>query len=252
MNENRLKMIAQNMKLMFLFSKQQLKKCETTDIRVIDDTLERTKVTKYLGSWLDENLNFGKHSTIKCKAAMWNIHRIRNIQSYLDISTCETLVASLVTPYLDYGNGLLIGVTDIIIRKYQQIPNMVAKLSLNRSKTDSTTRAHYKLDWLPIRVRTEYKILLLVFKCLNNMAPKYLENLLCINNGEGISRNLCSNDAVVLIVPYVKNKTFAASSFSVQGPIWSNRLLASLQNLKTLENFKTGLKTHLFNVYYNS
>ena len=73
------------------------------------------------------------------------------------------------------------------------------------------------------------------------MLLKYLEILLSINNREGITRNLCSNDAVVLIVPYVKNKTFASGSFSVQGPIWWNRLLPSLWNLKTLENFKTSL-----------
>ena len=48
------------------------------------------------------------------------------------------------------------------------------------------------------------------------MAPKYLENLLSINNRDGIARNLCSNGAVTLIVPYVKNKTFATHSFSVQ------------------------------------
>ena len=77
------------------------------------------------------------------------------------------------------------------------------------------------------------------------MAPKYLENLLIINNREGIARNLQSNDAVTLIVPHVKNKTFVAHSFSVQGPIWWNGLLASLRNPTTLEHFKTGLKTHL-------
>ena len=82
------------------------------------------------------------------------------------------------------------------------------------------------------------------------MAPKYLEKLLIKNNREGIARNLQSNDAVTLIVPHVKNKTFAACSFSVQGPIWWNGLPPSLRNQTTLEHFKTGLKTHLFNVYY--
>ena len=119
------------------------------------------------------------------------------------------------------------------------------------SKTDSATRTCYKLHWLPIRARIEYKILLLVFKCLHNMAPKYLENLLTINNREGIARNLHSNDVVTLIVPHVKNKTFVAWSFSVQGPIWWNGLPASLRNQNTLKHFKTGLKTHLFNVYYD-
>ena len=73
-------MNAQKTELMFLGSRQQLKKCETTDIRVINDKVERTVVIKYLGSWLDEKLSFVKHVTMKCKAAMWNIHRIRNIQ----------------------------------------------------------------------------------------------------------------------------------------------------------------------------
>ena len=79
MNKNRLKMNAWKTELIFLGSKQQVKKCETSGIRVIDDKVERTKITKYLGSWLDENLNFVKHVTMKCKVAMWNIHRIRNI-----------------------------------------------------------------------------------------------------------------------------------------------------------------------------
>ena len=128
---------------------------------------------------------------------------------------------------------------------------MATKLILNRSKTDSASRAHYELHWLLIRERIEYKILLPVFKCLHDMAPKYLENLLSINNREGIARNLRSNEAVILIVPYVKNKTFAACSLRVQGTILWNRLPASLRNQETLENFKTGLKTHLFNVCYD-
>ena len=83
MNENRLKMNVQKTESMSLGSKQQLKKCEPSDIRVINDKVERSKVTKYLGSWLDENLSFMKDVTMKCKAAMWNIHSIRNIHAYL-------------------------------------------------------------------------------------------------------------------------------------------------------------------------
>ena len=139
MNENRLKMNVQKTELIFLGSKQ-LKKCETSSIKVIDEKVERTKVTKYLVSWLDENLSFAKHATMKCKAAMWNIHRIRNIHSYLDKSTCESLVVSLVTPHLDYGNGLLIGATDTVTGRYQRIQNIAAKLIPNRCKTDSATK----------------------------------------------------------------------------------------------------------------
>ena len=81
---------------------------------------------------------------------------------------------------------------------------------------DSVTSVHYELDWLLVRVRIENKILLLVFKCLNKMALKYLENLLCVNNRDGIAGNLHSSNSAVLIVPYVMNKIFASHSFSVK------------------------------------
>ena len=79
MNENRLKMNVKKMELMLLGSRQQFMKCDTIGISVTNDKVVRNKDIKYLGSWLDENLNFMKHVTMKCKVAMWNIHRIRNI-----------------------------------------------------------------------------------------------------------------------------------------------------------------------------
>ena len=79
MKENRLKINVQKTELIFLGSKQKLKKCETSQIKVIDEKLERSNVTKYLGSWLDESLSFVKHATMKCNAATWNIHRTRKI-----------------------------------------------------------------------------------------------------------------------------------------------------------------------------
>ena len=72
----------------------------------------------------------------------------------------------------------------MFMRKYQQIQNMATKLILNRLKRDSATNVHYELHWLPIKARIEYKIPLVALKCLNSMTPKYLENLLCINNRE--------------------------------------------------------------------
>ena len=33
------------------------------------------------------------------------------------------------------------------------------------------------LHWLPISYRIQYKILLLVYKCLNGMGPDYLSNM---------------------------------------------------------------------------
>ena len=81
------------------------------------------------------------HVNMKGKAAIVNFVQILSIRKYLTRQACETLVLSLVIPYLDYGNSALAGAPDVLINKYQRIQNMCAKLVLNRSKYDSLTDA---------------------------------------------------------------------------------------------------------------
>ena len=52
---------------------------------------------------------------------------------------------------------------------------------LNHSKYDSTTETLRDLHWLPIRAQIQYKILVMVYKCLDNSAPDYLKDLLVHN-----------------------------------------------------------------------
>ena len=85
------------------------------------------------------------------------------------------------------------------------------------------TECRIKLHWLPVRVRIKYKILLLVYKCVQETAPTYLQELININthNREG----LCSSqDDCKLQIPKVNRETFANRSFKVVGPKWWNNL----------------------------
>ena len=60
-------------------SRQQLLKCETTLINVNGNNIKREECIKYLGVSLDKNLNMKKHVAGKCKAAMFNLLKIKNI-----------------------------------------------------------------------------------------------------------------------------------------------------------------------------
>ena len=102
------------------------------------------------------------------------------------------------------------------------------------------------LHWLPVKKRTDFKILTLVHKCLSGQAPEYLKNLLVIQQGgrEGLRSAM---DSRKLIVPRTCYKTFADRSFSVYGPqIW-NILLRCIREIDDLEHFKKQIKTFLFN-----
>ena len=50
----------------------------------------QTDHIKYLGAYLDNNLNLKQHINNKCKTDMWNIQRIKQIRNLLTKEACET------------------------------------------------------------------------------------------------------------------------------------------------------------------
>ena len=92
-----------------------------------------------------------------------------------------------------------------------------------------------------------------MYKCHKGEAPKYLCELLKIEQRTGIPRRLRSyqDNGVLYRIPFTKSKTFADRSFGVAGPrIW-NGLPINLQQSGTIESFKDKLKTFLFHKCYS-
>ena len=73
MDEVRLKLNESKTEFIYFGSRQQLKKCTFDKININNETTQRSDTVKYLGGYLDQNLNFNKHVITKCKAAMINI-----------------------------------------------------------------------------------------------------------------------------------------------------------------------------------
>ena len=91
---------------------------------------------------------------------------------------------------------------------YSQIAgggNFAAKVVLNRKVCESSLQALHYLHWLPIHARIDFKILIMVFKCLHDKSvPSYLKDLSVINKCNGMYGNFRSNskNEELLIIPY--------------------------------------------------
>ena len=188
MDENHLKMNGAKTEFITFAAKKQLPKCEITKITVDNCVIERASVIRYLGVWLDQHLNLKKQITTKCATAMFNIQCIKHIQNTLTQSACQTLVQGLVMAHLHYANALYFGLPDIDVNRLQRVQNIAARLILGKTNQDSITECLRELHWLPIRARIDFKILVLVYKCLWGNAPKYLKNLITLNpvNRQGL------------------------------------------------------------------
>ena len=91
----RLKMDPDKSEIILFGSCQKLAKVETSALNVYDQTVDKSLCIKYLGAHLDEVLSFKVHARTKCKTAIWNIMKMKNIRKYLDRDTCELLIHSM-------------------------------------------------------------------------------------------------------------------------------------------------------------
>ena len=168
------------------------------------DVIDRSKVVKYLGAYLDEQLNLDKHVAEKCKKATYNLYNIRKIRNSLTIKACRTLVQGLVLSHLDYTNPIFVGIPKRNIQRLQQVQNMAAKLVLNRDKLLSSKESLKQLHWLRIQAWIDFKILVLTHKSLHGKAPEYVINKVELKTS---TRNLRSdNDGKLLNVPQDKEE----------------------------------------------
>ncbi len=83
------------------------------------------------------------------------------------------MIHAFVSTRLDYCNSLYVGINQSSLARLQMVQNAAARLLTGVRKREHITPVLISLHWLPVRFRIDFKVLLLVFKCLNGLAPEY-------------------------------------------------------------------------------
>ena len=169
---------------------------------------------------------FGNELSLKfqvsklCQVAFSYIRQIRSIRDSLTQHATELLIHSLVIYRLDYGNGLLFGVSDQLLDNLHRVQNVAARVVVKASRYDHITTILKTLHWLPIRYRTEYKLLLLTFKALHHFTPSYLTDLLQLYHP---TRTLRSSSGDLLTAHSACLRNYGDRVFCVTAPkLWNN------------------------------
>ncbi len=133
-----------------------------------------------------------------------------------------------------YCNALLGGCSARLINKLQMVQNDAPRVLTRIRKYDHISPVMSTL--LPIKQRIDFTILLITYKALNGLAPQYLSELLS-HFGH-------------LIIPRISTSTAGGISFFHLAPKLWNNLPNNVREADTLCQFKSRLKTHLFNLAY--
>ena len=173
-----------------------------------------------------------------CFAALRQIRSVRQV--------ILSIVVSLVLQRLDFGNATLVGLPAYQLSRLQYVLNTTARLVFSRSKYDHVTPLLQELHWLRIEQRIEFKLSVLVFRCLSGLAPSYLScDFLRVSDLVARQR-LRSSSTSTLVVPPTRLSTAGDSAFPVAAARTWNSLPTSLTTLSSLASFRRQLKTELF------
>ena len=161
----------------------------------------------------------------------------------LTTDASKTVIQGTVISHLDYSNSILSGLPKCDIQKLQRVQIVAAKVIVQKKSKDSITECRAELHWLPVQARIDFKVLVMVFKCLTGEAPSYLKNLL--------KKQRSGCDDRLLSIPFTRRKTFADRSFSVYSPRLRNSLPYFMRSIDHIDNFKKQLKTYFFRKIYD-
>lgn len=249
MARNFLKLNDSKTEVVLLGTKQQCKKATSLNVNIGDVQIKASEnVARNLGAVFDSQLSMHQHIQTVCKNAHYHLRRIGEIRQFLTTEATECLVHAFITSRLDYANSLLSGLPSRLTRNLQVIQNTAARIVTKTRKTAHISPVLQNLHWLPVTSRITFKILLLVFKAINNLGPTYLGELLAPHEPP---RTLRSCSQGLLRVPTTRLITCGDRAFSKMGPVLWNALPRKLRHIQQINTFKQCLKTYLFQSAYN-
>ena len=215
---------------------------------LLGDTVVFQPTVNDLGVTIDGPLTMREHVQRICRASYYQLRQLRVVRNSLSTDVCVMLVHAFVSSRLDYCNSLLAGVSDELVNKLQSVLHSVARLVLRKRKFDPVSiDLRERLHWLPIRQRIQYKLGLLVYKCLHGLAPSHLSDMLALVSADPYSCRLRSAAHGDLTVPWTRTVRMGPRSFAVSGPKFWNSLAPELKHPNiSLASFKSLLKTELF------
>ena len=142
------------------------------------------------------------------------------------------LAIILVLFFLTFLQHLINSSLRVTTDKLQQVMNSAARVVSNTRKFDGglSRLLHDELHWLDVTDRVQFKLAVLMYRCLHGTDPLYLMNSCTPMANVAGRQHLRSVSQRKLIVPRYRLNTFGRRCFAVAGPSTWNSLSDSLRD----------------------
>jgi hypothetical protein len=176
---NRLSVNAAKSYKMLIRSYQKTLNISDFIINFKDNEINNTNSMKYLGLYIDPNLNWHEHVLVLVNELRCKLGLLRRIAKTVPKEILSKIYMVYLQPRIDYCLTIWGYSSEINIKNIQRIQNTAARIVLK--EYDVTNTRSYdllrRLNWMNVKQRRDFLMAKLMYKCVNGMAPNYLCDL---------------------------------------------------------------------------
>ena len=201
----------------------------------------------HLGIILSEKLSWHPHITRITNKSSQRLALLRRLKFKLSRNALIRIYSTMIRPILEYGCVLFDNCTDGLSTSLESIQFEAARICTGALRHTPRILLINELGWQPLSTRRKYYKLVLFYKMIHKLTPKYLSDLVPHEVGRTSNINLRNR----LNIKQVKftTKRYGDSFLPSTIRLWNN-LPLDIRESESLEIFKSKLKTTLLSVDY--
>lgn len=204
------------------------------DLEIDNKPIDRVTEFKYLGTILDQNLNFESHIKMIRQNVVARMHILKKVRWALTPKDALTLFKSSILPYFDQGDVFYSCANKSTLHNLQTLQNKILRTIFTKKHWEGTHHAHVKNKLLYLNQRRKASL------------QKYVHSLSYVvtNLKTPISRNLRSTGKVLLKTVRAKTKKYERLFVHQSALLW-NDLSEDMKSIRNFKLFKTRVKCEL-------
>ena len=172
--QNSLLISADKTKILIIGVPQLLRRVPSVAISILGKEITPVPVARDLGVFIDQYLTYDEHITQTAAKCLCKLVQINRIKHLLDKETLLLLINAFVFSKLFYCSTVWSNTSKSNVSKLQRVQNFAARIILGLRKFDHISQGIKSLKWLPVKDRFYLNDAIMMYKCVNKLAPDYL------------------------------------------------------------------------------
>ena len=165
-------------KLLLFGTRQLLSQLPDVTVPFLGQELKPVASANDLRIKLDSNLNFNDHVTSLSSSLLSTLCPVNRVRHLFSREVLNTFLNSLVFCKLFYCATVWSGTSKDNVHKLQLLQNFAARILTNTKKFDHISPILNELGWLTIEELLNLCGVIMIYKCINGLAPNYLSSKL--------------------------------------------------------------------------